>query len=283
MQIKTLLDYIEFFNLSEIRQVYTIICSIAYSHPKPSAPESISVISSSQSFTKPSNIQDNLNILINKQLSSNSLKHKQIGVIGALMLLKSMANRTKSKPAEKPEEENESFFSCSSSQSSIYNAPGNSTSIQNTSYILSNIAAEIKNIWDMILESSRSSPESLGLFEDDLTGIVLKDCIGDSLEMLMKENLRDMSRNLFKLEPGYKQTLSKYSSQLSSFRFGYDFGLDQTTHGALNLLPLVLNDLKKKNTCILNPHIQQLNLPSIAIPSTFRLMCALERNNLKAY
>lgn len=279
VQIRSLLDYIEYFNLSEIRKVYSIICSIAYSHPKP-APASISVISNSQSFIKPNSIQDNLNILINKQLSSNCLKHKQIGVIGALMLIKNMANRTKSKPVERIEEENESFFSCSSSQSSIYNGPGNSTSIQNTSYILSSIASEIKNIWDMILDSSRSSAESLGLFEDDLSGIVVKNSISDSLEILMKENLRDMSKNLFKLDPSYKQTLSKYSNELSSFRIGYEFGLDQRTHGALNLLPLILNDLKKKNSCILNSSGQEWNIPSIAVPSTFRLMCALERANL---
>lgn len=283
MQIKSLLDYIEYFNLSEIRKVYTIICSIAYSHPKPSAPVSISIISSSQSFINSNSLQDNLNILINKQLSSNCLKQKQIGVVGAIMLLKNMANKTKCKNIDKIEEENESFFSCSSSQSSIYNAPGNSTSLQNTSYILSNIASEIKNIWGMILDSSRSSPESLGLFEDDLTGIVLKGSIGDSLELLMKENLREMCKNLFKLDPAYKATLSKYSNQLSAFRFGYEFGLDQRTHGALNLLPLILNDLKKKNSCILNPQNQESNIPSIAIPSTFRLMCALERNNLKDF
>lgn len=283
VQIRSILDYIEYFNLSEIRKVYTIICSIAYSHPKPLAPASISVISNSQSFIKPNSIQDNLNILINKQLSSNCLKHKQIGVIGAIMLIKNMANRTKSKAVEKIEEENESFFSCSSSQSSIYNGPGNSTSIQNTSYILSSIATEIKNIWDMILDSSRSSAESLGLFEDDLTGIVIKNSISDNLEILMKENLRDMSKNLFKLDPSYKQTLSKYSSQLSSFRFGYEFGLDQRTHGALNLLPLILNDLKKKNSCILNSSSQEWNIPSIAVPSTFRLMCALERANLSDF
>ncbi|CAF0743300.1 unnamed protein product [Brachionus calyciflorus] len=284
-QIKTLLDYIEYFNLSEIRKVYLIICSVAYSHPKPAAPNSISVISSSQSFCKPNSIQDSLNILINKQLSSNCLKYKQIGVIGALMLIKYMAIRTKNnnQETEKADEGNESFFSCSSSQSSIYNAPGNSTSIQNSSYILSSISNEIKNIWDMILDSSRSSPESLGLFEDDLTGIIIKESIGESLEILMKENLKEMSKNLFKLDPSYKQSLTKYGQQLSSFRFGYEFGIDERTVGALNLLPLILNDMQKKNATLLNPLTITPTLPSIAVPSTFRLMCALERKNLKEF
>jgi hypothetical protein len=109
LELKGLLNFIEYFNLSQIRKVYFVLCSIAYStsggggatnnNNVPSLLEklpSVSLISSqaggsSQSSRKlPANIQhqanlnsnaiqDNLHILINKQLSSNILKYKQIG------------------------------------------------------------------------------------------------------------------------------------------------------------------------------------------------------------
>lgn len=50
--------------------------------------------SNSSSNDSSCNIQETLHMLINKQLSSSSLKSKQIGVIGALMLIKNMAKRS---------------------------------------------------------------------------------------------------------------------------------------------------------------------------------------------
>jgi hypothetical protein len=98
LEIKALLNFIEYFNLEQIRKVYSIICSIAYSNQtatstintsktslpilptssyQPSFPGSAP---SRADFTIVSNntLQDNLHILINKQLSSNVLKYKVI-------------------------------------------------------------------------------------------------------------------------------------------------------------------------------------------------------------
>jgi hypothetical protein len=106
LELKSLLNFIEYFNLSQIRKVYFILCSIAYSgnsgteNNVPSLLDkipSVSIISSQAGGSTqnsrqklPANIQhqpnlnsnaiqDNLHILINKQLSSNVLKYKQIG------------------------------------------------------------------------------------------------------------------------------------------------------------------------------------------------------------
>lgn len=297
MQIKTLLDYIEYFSLTQIRKVYFVICSVAYSISKPiSQPSaSISAISCSlanrsssidTSLITTNSIQDNLHILINKQLSSNSLKYKQIGVIGALMMIKNMASKSP-QPSNNQDSQNssesEDFFSCSStpSGSGAQNLPINSTVIQNSSMILSNVSNEVKSIWQMILDSSKSSPESLGLFEDDLTSILLKESMNESLEILIKENLKEMTKNLFKLDINYRASLAKFESQLCSFKFGYEFGIDDHAVGALNLLPLVMNDMQKKNSLLLESSaLTNSPIPSIAIPSTFRLMCVLERKNI---
>jgi hypothetical protein len=58
MEIKTLLDFIEYCNLNQIRKLYLIVCSIAYNKNGESS----------------NSIQDNFHMLITKQLGSNILK-----------------------------------------------------------------------------------------------------------------------------------------------------------------------------------------------------------------
>ena len=269
MELKTLLDYIDYFTLGQIRKVYFIICSIAYSNDlasstmnKPTIANISSSISSmintqqSQSdlsIVSNNNIQDNLHILINKQLSSNSLKYKQIGVIGALMMIKNMAKKSES---------------LNSTENSILSSMG-SQSVG----MLSSVSSEIKHIWAMILDSSRSSPESLGLFEDDLTSLIRKDSLPENLENLIKKHLEPMTKNLFKIEPNFQGKTS------TPFKVGYEFGLDEATNGVLNLFPLIMNDMQKKNASLLDKQKVEF-LPSIAISTTIRLCCALERKNV---
>jgi hypothetical protein len=228
MEIKTLLDFIEYFNLNQIRKLYFIVCSIAYSSSD-----------SDSSIKSNNNIQDNLHILINKQLASNILKYKQIGVIGALMMIKCMSSpRTKS----------------------------------NTN--------EIKHIWQMIIDSSKSSPESLGLFEDDLTSLLKKESIPADVETLIKENLKEITSGLFKLDVNYDSKLKFFNDKLAQFKIGHEFGLDERTNGCLNLITQLMNDfLKKNSSLILNRAKTSDNLPAITIASTFRLISALERKN----
>jgi hypothetical protein len=211
------------------------------------------------SIVSNNNIQDNLHILINKQLSSNSLKYKQIGVIGELMMLKNMAKKSES---------------LNNSESSDYsNLSGMGSQNVSNVGMLSSVSTEIKHIWAMIMDSSKSSPESLGLFEDDLTSLVKKDQLPENLENLIKKHLEPMTKNLFKIEPNFQ-------SKSTSFKVGYEFGLDDATNGVLNLFPQIMNDMQKKNASLLdNPASKQKTayLPSIAISTTIRLCCALER------
>jgi hypothetical protein len=250
-------------------------------------------------------IQDNLHILINKQLSSNVLKYKQIGVIGALMMLKNMSSlnggskrSNKRKSGEQNDTSNlneteEDFFSCSSTQhqpddSSMSVGPSNSTKIDTTLNVLS---SEIKHIWQMIMDSSKSSPESLGLFEDNLSSILNKNSIhSECVETLIKENLRQMTKNLFKLDMNEQHMLQKaHNDKLSSFKIGYDFGLDVQSNGALNLLSQQMSDsAQKKNLALVLLNGKGSNslsggncfVSAITIASTFRLFASLERSNI---
>lgn len=167
----------------------------------------------------------------------------------------------------------------------------NSTSVAETSaYQASMITSEIKQIWQLILDSSKSSPESLGLFEDDLSAILSYDDDGDqngsgqrlseNVQMLIKESLQQMYADLFKL----KQSRI-VDPRVSNFTVEYSFGLDETTIGALNLMPQVLYDMRKRNRTLIESAAAANRvslLPAIAIPPTFRLMASLEKKNILA-
>lgn len=192
-----------------------------------------------------------------------------------------------------------------SSQTSLLRA--NSTNVAETSaYQLSLITNEMKQIWQMILDSSKSSPELLGLFEDDLSTIIStqpknetsdeestnnssdfsNQRLGENIQLLIKESLQQMYSNLFKLAP------SRFiDPRTTQFTVDYSFGLDASTVGALNLLPHVLHDTRKRNRALVesaNNSTVDIDrnrlspLPAIAIPSTFRLMAALESKNIMA-
>lgn len=80
--LKSLLDFIDYFNLNQIRKLYFIMCSLGYNAES---------MESTQAST--SVILDTLHIMINKQLSSNQLKYKQMGIMGMLMMIKSISNK----------------------------------------------------------------------------------------------------------------------------------------------------------------------------------------------
>jgi len=194
------------------------------------------------------------------------------------MTIENMVKKSTSSPKKNSDDDDtEEFLSCSENSQSSQNMSV-STIIYDSS-----VSSEIKQIWNMILDSSKSSPESLGLFEDDLTSLLRKEKIPGSLENLIKLNLESMTKNLFKITD-LKPIQSKFSS---SFKVGYEFGLDGVTNGVLNLLPQLILDLQKKNLSLLDNFLDKnetiknnQSVPSIAICSTFRLFSALERKNI---
>nr|DBA18309.1 TPA: hypothetical protein GDO54_016574 [Pyxicephalus adspersus] len=75
--IKGILDYLDNLNVQQIRKLFQILCKLAFVN------EGI-------------HIQDEIHIVIRKQLSSTVMKYKRIGVIGAVRMLGSMATSDRS-------------------------------------------------------------------------------------------------------------------------------------------------------------------------------------------
>ncbi|XP_077307692.1 Fanconi anemia group D2 protein [Lithobates pipiens] len=76
--IKGILDYLDNLNAQQIRKLFQILCMLAFTH------EGV-------------HIQDEMHIVIRKQLSSTVVKYKRIGVIGAVRMLGSMATSDRRK------------------------------------------------------------------------------------------------------------------------------------------------------------------------------------------
>jgi hypothetical protein len=141
------------------------------------------------------------------------------------MMLKNMSQLIKSTPTNKDVlNESDDFFSCSSTQeaANLSNMPVNSTKINDP---LTLIASEIKNVWQMVVDCSRSSPESLGLFEDNLSSFLKNNFVqSEYIEALIKDNLKKMTNNLFKLNPSEpSQLVRAHQDKLVNFKVGLDF------------------------------------------------------------
>ncbi|KAM4721431.1 Fanconi anemia group D2 protein [Rhinophrynus dorsalis] len=77
--IKGILDYLDNLNTQQIRKLFHILSTLAFSKGQESG-----------------HIQDDMYIVIRKQLSSTVLKYKRIGIIGAVRMVGSMAMNRKS-------------------------------------------------------------------------------------------------------------------------------------------------------------------------------------------
>ena len=72
--LQGVLDYLDNLSVCQIRKLYFMLSALAFKDPRESGL-----------------IQDDLHIVIRKQLSNNNLKYKRMGVIGAVMVVSSIA------------------------------------------------------------------------------------------------------------------------------------------------------------------------------------------------
>ncbi|VDI47807.1 fanconi anemia group D2 protein, partial [Mytilus galloprovincialis] len=72
--VKGVLDYLDNLSVMQIRKLYSMLSILAFRNPNDGGM-----------------IQDDLHIIIRKQLSNNSPKYKRMGIIGAIMIVKSIA------------------------------------------------------------------------------------------------------------------------------------------------------------------------------------------------
>ncbi|CAB4038860.1 Fanconi anemia group D2 [Paramuricea clavata] len=97
-------------------------------------------------------LQDDLHMVIRKQLSSNSVKYKRIGIIGAIMIVRSMA-----KPSSVEEE-----------------TPLESISQSQPVIVLNEKQKQVISLLDLVRSSISRVPEAAALFYDELANVIEK-------------------------------------------------------------------------------------------------------------
>ncbi|XP_022104971.1 Fanconi anemia group D2 protein-like isoform X2 [Acanthaster planci] len=183
ISIKGVLDYLSNLSLPQIRKLFSVLSVLAFRNSHESA-----------------NIQDELHIVIRKQLSSNSPKYKCIGVIGSLRIVSNMAFR------QEREISKETYSS-------------------------------VESLLTLVRNSSNSMPEASALFFDELANIMEQQQMDPKVEQLIGETVMNDFQDDFIVDIEADRVSGDYSLPMKEL---YGLEAEESQGGvAINLLPLI--------------------------------------------
>ncbi|CAL9703931.1 unnamed protein product [Knipowitschia caucasica] len=194
--VKGILDYMDNLRPQQIRKLFHLLSSLAFGQHQQGA-----------------HIQDDMHIVIRKQLSSTVPKYKRIGIIGAVMVIGSMgAYRLKGKDTQAgslPEE----------------------------------TKRQLTALLELVQSSSESSPEAAALYYDELANlIVTADLDPHVQDMIGKSVLNDFQDDfVVDLSPNISGSYPLPACAL--YNLDEDDSQEQI---AINLLPLLAKELQHK-------------------------------------
>ncbi|XP_028302622.1 Fanconi anemia group D2 protein isoform X2 [Gouania willdenowi] len=194
--IKGILDYMDNLTPQQIRRLFHLLSKLAFG-PK----------------LQGSHIQDDIHIVIRKQLSSTVPKYKRIGIIGAVMIVGSMgASRHEVKESEKR----------SLSQETL---------------------RQVTGLLELVKSSSESSPEAAALYYDELANLILNSTLDPKVQKMISESVLDDFQEEFVVDLGPEIP----GSFPLPARVMYNLDEDESQGGiAINLLPLLAKDFLNK-------------------------------------
>ncbi|CAH1783101.1 unnamed protein product [Owenia fusiformis] len=229
--VKGVLDYLDNLSMSQIRKLYSMLSMLAF-----------------QPGEEGGLIQDDLHIVIRKQLSNNNTRYKRMGIIGALMVVKCMAST-------KPD-------------SSLDNSSTLDTGVSEDIY------NQVVNLLQLVRASSDSVPETSALFMDELACIVEQGNLDTKVETWISENVISDFQDDYVVDidksPNTRNSLLEWESLL---------GLDDEEEGgiAINLLPLLMQNMKQKQTLTNHSKSKQRLVSPAGLAPHFRLLRVCEQ------
>ncbi|XP_069792709.1 Fanconi anemia group D2 protein isoform X2 [Narcine bancroftii] len=193
--VKGILDYMENLSPQHIRKLFFILSTLAFNRGQES-----------------SHIQDDLHIVIRKQLSSTVSKYKRIGIIGAVMIVGSMAcNRIKIDP-------------CSSDLSAM-----SKESFRQATALI-----------ELVRTCIEHSPEAASLYCDEMANLVQKGDLDPQVQELIGRSVLDNFQEDFVIDL-IPEIDNKYLLPLKCM---YNLDEEESEGGiVINLLPLLSNSL----------------------------------------
>ncbi|XP_071510780.1 Fanconi anemia group D2 protein-like [Diadema antillarum] len=190
--IKGVLDYLDNLTMSQVKKLFSVLAALAYTGGQVG-----------------STLQDELHIVVRKNLTSNSPKYKRIGVVAALMVIKNMASK-------RPD-----------SRFSTHTIPA----------LPQDVLKQVMSLLDLVKSSSNHSPEAIGLFYDEMANIIQKGELHPKVLETIGENI---------LEDFQSDFIVDIEAEILTRDYGLPMGEQYSLEGeesqigvAINLLPLL--------------------------------------------
>uniref|UniRef100_A0A3P8R1E7 FA complementation group D2 n=1 Tax=Astatotilapia calliptera TaxID=8154 RepID=A0A3P8R1E7_ASTCA len=186
--VKGILDYMDNLTPQQIRRLFHLLSKLAFGQKQGS------------------HIQDDMHIVIRKQLSSTVPKYKRIGIIGAVMIVGSM---------------------------------GSVTDLQLCLFFPLQVTA----LLELVKSSSESSPEAAALYYDELANLILSSTLDPQVQdMIGKSVLQDFEDD-FVVDLGPEISGSFPFPARAMYKLYED---EEQGGIAINLMPLLAKDIQNK-------------------------------------
>ncbi|GCB72308.1 hypothetical protein scyTo_0006243 [Scyliorhinus torazame] len=223
--VKGILDYMDNLSPQQIRKLFFVLGTLAFSRGQDG-----------------SHIQDDMHIVIRKQLSSTLSKYKRIGIIGAVMMVGCMAyDRSKIEPisSDLPSMSKESFRQATA-------------------------------LLELVRTCSEHSAEAAALYYDELANLVQKGNLDPQVQELIGRSVLDDFQEDFVVDL-LPETDSKYLLPLKSM---YNLDEEDTEGGiVINLLPLLSNSMTSaESENVAGKQGNKKCISPVSLASFFRLL-----------
>ncbi|XP_070814866.1 Fanconi anemia group D2 protein [Chaetodon trifascialis] len=193
--VKGILDYMDNLTPQQIRRLFHLLSKLAFGHQQ-----------------QASHIQDDMHIVIRKQLSSTVPKYKRIGIIGAVMIVGSMgAFRLKE--------------------------------IKQNGSLPPEMFRQVTALLELVKSSSESSPEAAALYYDELANLILSTSLDPQVQEAIAKSVLDDFQDDFVVDLGPEIS----GSFPFPARVMYNLDEEESQGGiAIDLLPLLAKDIQNK-------------------------------------
>ncbi|KAM4587248.1 Fanconi anemia group D2 protein isoform 2-T2 [Odontesthes bonariensis] len=220
--VKGILDYMDNLTPQQIRRLFHLLSRLAFGQQQ-----------------QGSHIQDDMHIVIRKQLSSTVPKYKRIGIIGAVMIVGSMgACRPKVKESQ----------NASLSQETV---------------------RQVTALLELVKSSSESSPEAAALYYDELANLIWSSTLDPQVQEMIGRSVLDDFQDDFVVDLGPDIT----GSFPFPARVMYNLEEEESQGGiAINLLPLTSKELQNKGEQLTQSKKSHKRASPLCLSPFFRLL-----------
>ncbi|XP_024125895.2 Fanconi anemia group D2 protein [Oryzias melastigma] len=219
--VKGILDYMDNLTSQQIRKLFHLLSRLAFGQQQ-----------------QGSHIQDDMHIVIRKQLSSTVPKYKRIGIIGAVMVIGSMG-------ALRPK------------------------GAESHGLLSQDALRQVTALMELVKSSSESSPEAAALYYDELANLIWSSTLDPQVQEMIGSRVLDDFQEDFVVDLGPDVT----GSFLLPPRVLYNLDEDESQGGiAINLLPLLAKDAQSKGDELTQVNKTQKRVSPLCLSPFFRLL-----------